>query len=104
MANYLFAYTGGSMAETEAEREAAMAKWGQWFQALGPAIVNPGNPFGPSASVGSTGANGAAASGLSGFSIVAADSLIAASELAKGCPVIEAGGKVDVYEAIPIEM
>jgi hypothetical protein len=105
MANYLLAYTGGSgMAETEAEREAAMAKWGQWFQTLGSAVVNPGNPLGASASVDSAGTNGAAKSGLSGFSIVTADSLDAASELAKGCPVIEGGGKVDVYEAIPIEM
>ena len=104
MANYLLAYTGGGMAETEAEREAAMAKWGQWFGTLGSAIVNPGNPFGESTSVESAGANGAAKSGLSGFSVIAADSLNAASEMAKGCPVIEGGGKVDVYEAIPIEM
>ncbi|HEX4837523.1 MAG TPA: YciI family protein [Solirubrobacteraceae bacterium] len=105
MANYLLAYTGGSgMAQTEAEREAAMAKWGQWFQTLGSAVVNPGNPLGASASVEAAGTNGAAKSGLSGFSIVAADSLDAASELAKGCPVLEGGGKVDVYEAIPITM
>lgn len=105
MANYLLAYTGGSgMAMTEAEREAAMAKWGQWFQQLGPAVVNPGNPLGASTSVEGSGANGAAKSGLSGFSILSADSLDAATELAKGCPVLEGGGKVDVYEAIPIEM
>jgi hypothetical protein len=104
MANYLLAYTGGSMAQTEAEREAAMAKWGQWFQTLGPAVVNPGNPLGASASVAATGRDGAAKTGLSGFSIIAADSLDAASELAKGCPVLEGGGAVDVYEAIPISM
>lgn len=104
MANYLLAYTGGSgMAENEADREAAMAKWGQWFQALGPAIVNPGNPFGASASIAAAGRDGAAKTGLNGFSIIAADSLDAASELAKGCPVIDDGGTVDVYEAIPIE-
>ncbi len=50
MANYLFAYTGGGMAQTDAEREAAMAAWGQWFGTLGSAIVDAGNPFGPSAS------------------------------------------------------
>jgi hypothetical protein len=32
--------------------------------------------------------------------IVAADSLDAAVELAKGCPILETGGAVDVYEAI----
>lgn len=105
MANYLLAYTGGSgMASDEAEHQAAMAKWGQWFQTLGPALVNPGNPFGESASLKATGANGAAQSGLSGFSIIAADSIQQASEFAKGCPVLQAGGKVDLYEAIEIEM
>jgi hypothetical protein len=105
MANYLLAYTGGNgMAEDEAEREAVMAKWGQWFQTLGSAVVNPGNPLGQSSSVGAAGANGAAGSALSGFSIIAAESLQQASEFARGCPVIDAGGKVDVYEAIPIDM
>jgi hypothetical protein len=102
MANYLLAYSGGDMAQTEAEREAVMAKWGQWFGTLGPAIVDAGNPFGPSASVGSGGADGAAKTGLTGYSILTADSLDAAAELAKGCPVFASGGSVDVYEAIPI--
>jgi hypothetical protein len=102
MANYLFAYTGGSMAQTDAEREAAMAAWGQWFGALGSAIVDAGNPFGPSSSVGSSGSNGAAKTGLSGYSVISADSLDAATELAKDCPVIANGGAVDVYETIPI--
>jgi hypothetical protein len=102
MANYVLAYTGGGMAQTNAEREAAMAAWGQWFGTLGPSIVDAGNPFGPSASVSSNGANGAAETGLTGYSILTADSLDAAAELAKGCPVFANGGKVDVYEAIPI--
>jgi hypothetical protein len=38
--------------------------------------------------------------GLTGYSIVSADSLDSAVELAKGCPVLEIGGAVDVYEAI----
>jgi hypothetical protein len=105
MANYLLAYTGGGMAQTDAEREAAMAAWGQWFGTLGPAIVDAGNPFGPSASVNSNGgANDAAETGLTGYSILTADSLDAAAELVKGCPVFANGGKVDVFEAIPIEM
>lgn len=101
MANYLFAYTGGGMAETDAEREAAMAAWGQWFGKVGPAIVDAGNPFGPSTSVGA-GGNGAAESGLTGYSVLAADSIDAAAELAKDCPIIANGGKVDIYETVPV--
>lgn len=102
MANYVFAYKGGGMAATDAEREAAMAAWGSWFQTLGSAVVDAGNPFGPSIAVNGSGANGGASSGLTGYSIVAADSLGAASELAEGCPVFANGGSVDVYETIPI--
>jgi len=102
MANYLLAYTGGGMAQTDAEREAAMAAWGQWFGTLGPAIVDAGNPFGPSTAVSTGGADGATKTGLTGYSILTADSLDAAAELAKGCPVFANGGSVDVYEAIPI--
>jgi hypothetical protein len=102
MANYLLAYTGGGMATTEAEREQAMAAWGQWFGKLGPAVVAPGNPVGASASVSASGSNGAAQSGLSGYSVIAADSLDAATELVSDCPVLASGGKVDVYETIPV--
>jgi hypothetical protein len=103
MANYVLAYRGGAMAQTDAEREAAMAAWGQWFGALGPAIVDAGNPFGPSSSVASDGSIGdGGASALTGYSILTADSLPAAAELAKGCPVLSNGGSVEVYETIPI--
>ena len=104
MANYLLAYTGGGMAQTDAEREAAMAVWGAWFGELGPAVVEAGAPVGASASVTGSGSDGAALSGLSGYSVISADSLEAATALVAKCPVLANGGKVDVYEAIPVEM
>jgi hypothetical protein len=102
MANYLLAYTGGGMAQTDVEREAAMAAWGAWFGELGPAVVQPGNPVGASTSVTASGSNGAAASGLTGFSVISADSLDAATALVAKCPVLQSGGKVDVYETIEV--
>jgi hypothetical protein len=103
MGNYLFAYRGGSMAETQEERDAAMAAWGAWFGQLGGAIVDAGNPFAGSASVGSGGAvSESAGSSLSGYSVIQADSLAAASELAKGSPVLAGGGSVDVYETLAV--
>jgi hypothetical protein len=102
MANYLLAYTGGGMAATEAEREQAMAAWGQWFGKLGSAVVAPGNPVGASTSVSASGSNGGTASGLTGYSVIAADSLDAAAGLVTDCPIIAAGGKVDVYETIEV--
>lgn len=103
MGKYLLAYTGGGMAQTDAEREAAMAAWGAWFGTLGSAIVDPGNPFGPSATVADGGSvSDGAPAGLTGYSVLSADSLAAASELAKGCPVLGTGGTVEVYETFEV--
>jgi hypothetical protein len=35
---------------------------------------------------------------LTGYTIIRADSLDAAVEAAKGCPVLQSGGQVSVYE------
>jgi hypothetical protein len=102
MANYVFAYSGGKgVAADEAERNAQMAQWGQWFEDLGSAVVDGGAAMGPARTVGPGGSvSDGASRGLTGYSIVSADSLDAAVELAKGCPVLGIGGAVDVYEAI----
>ena len=102
MINYVFAYSGGNgVAPDEAERNAQMAKWGQWFGELGSAVVDGGAATGTAKTVGPGGSvNDGGSRGLSGYSIVAADSLDSAVALAKGCPVLEIGGAVDVYEAI----
>jgi len=102
MAKYLLAYKGGRMAETPEAQEAAMQAWMGWFGTLGAAVVDTGNPFGPSTAVASDGSAAPATAGLTGYSLVEADTLAAAADLAKGCPVLTAGGTVEVYEAIPI--
>jgi len=103
MAKYLFAYTGGATPETEAEQQAVMAAWTNWFGEIGSAIADPGNPFGPSKAVAGSGAvSDGGPSGLTGYSLVTADSLDAAAELAKGCPVLTNGGAVEVYETFDV--
>jgi hypothetical protein len=102
MANYVFVYSGGKgVSEDEAERNAQYAQWGRWFEALGSAVVDGGAATGAAQTVGPGGSiSDGGSRGLTGYSIVAADSLDGAVELAKGCPVLEIGGAVDVYEAI----
>jgi hypothetical protein len=96
MAKYVFIYKGGSMPQSEEEKQSVMAAWGTWFGALGEAIVDPGNPFGASSSVGNGGT-----SGLGGYSIVSAASLDDAVGKAGGCPILAgADGSVEVYEAL----
>jgi len=44
--------------------------------------------------------NGNGALEASGYSVVSADSLDEAVKMAKGCPIFDRGGNVEVYEAI----
>ena len=98
MGKYVLVYQGGAMAETEEAQAAAMAAWGAWFGTLGAAVVDGGAPFGASAAVG----GGGATSALTGYSVLEAGDLDAAVAMARGCPILADGGKVDVYEAIDV--
>lgn len=103
MANYVLVYKGGGgMAEDEAARQQIMEAWGRWFGSLGENLVDGGNPFGQSAAVASNGSVSNAAGGLTGYSIIKGDSLQAATEAAKGCPVLTGGGSIEVYETFPV--
>jgi hypothetical protein len=103
MGKYLLAYRGGAMGATEAEQQEAMTQWMNWFGSLGEGVTDPGNPFGPSSTMSSDGSvTGGGRSSLTGYSIISADSLSEACDLAKGCPVLSSGGAVEVYEAAPI--
>jgi hypothetical protein len=94
MAKYLFVYHGGGMAATEQERNESMARWGAWAQELGSAVVDFGAPVGATQTVG----DGNGASPASGYSLISADSLDAAAQLAQGCPILAGGGSVEVAE------
>ncbi len=99
MAKFVYLYTGGQMAETPEARDQAMQEWGAWFGRLGSSVTDGGNPFGKSTAVGSD-AVGASASNITGYSVITADSLDDATTKAGGCPVLQTGGTVEVYEAL----
>ena len=99
MANYLLVYKGGGMGNTPEEQREIMEACGGWFGGMGPAVVDGGNPCGPSRTIASGGSvSEGGASALTGYSVIKADSLDAATKLAKGCPVLASNGSVEVYE------
>jgi len=100
MAKYLLIYHGGGMGQTEAERNALMARWGAWFQEAGSAITDPGNPVSQVRTIQSDGSVGSDGGGqhASGYSIIEADGMDAAVAIARGCPVLSAGGTIEVAE------
>jgi hypothetical protein len=100
MAKFLYLYTGGQMAETPEAQEAAMQQWTTWFGTLGDSVVDIGNPFGAGRTVKDGGTTDGGASELGGYSIINAESLAEAANKANGCPALQAGGTVEVYEAL----
>jgi len=104
MANFVLVYSGGSRPASEAEGKKVMETWIAWFGKLGDKVVDPGNQFAPNAKNLSNGSvhDGAVGTQANGYSIFKAASLDDATELARGCPILQSGGKVTVYEAIPM--
>lgn len=105
MADYIFAYHGGEKPESPEAGAEMMAKWKAWLAGLGDAVVNPGTPLGMSKTVSSEGvADDGGANPLSGFSVVTAESMGAALEMAKNCPTLELGGTIEVAEMMQMKM
>jgi hypothetical protein len=94
MANYLLTYHGeGGMPTSAEETESVMAAWNAWFGKIGAAVVDGGNPTTHAKAISPDGSVMDATSCPTGYSIIKADNLDHAVELAKGCPVL-AGGQV----------
>jgi YCII-related domain len=100
MSQFVFAYHGGKMPETEEEGAKIMARWSAWMGDLGDALVNPGAPVGMSKTVSSGGvADDGGSNPVSGFSIVEAANMEAAIEMSKGCPILD-HGTVEIAECL----
>jgi hypothetical protein len=107
MANFLFVYRAGpqGLAQmTPEEMQAHMAKWTKWIEEGFKKgwMVDAGDGLTPegrmvnSQKVVTDGPFVESKEIVGGFSIVQTDRIDEAAELAKGCPVLSAGGSVEV--------
>src|ERR1700730_399023 len=107
MAKFLFVYRGGNEAEqsmTPEQMQQVMQKWGAWIgEAMAKGwMISPGDALTPEGRV--VNAKKVVTDGpfveskeiVGGYSIVSADTIDAAAELAKGCPGLLTGGRVEV--------
>ena len=105
MIKYLLLYHGGGMPETEEETARVMQAWEAWYGKLGAAVADPGNPFTPAAKTvapDGTASDGPVGTMATGYTVVEADSLDAATEMAKGCPVLAGGASISVFETFEV--
>lgn len=102
MAKYLFVYHGGSAPANPEEIKKIMDAWGAWFGSMGAAVIDGGNPVGKSSTVKPDGslASGGGANPVSGYSLIEASSLEDAHLKAKGCPILQAGGTIEIAQAM----
>ena len=96
--NYLLLYHGGGMPEGPEEQARVMQQWTEWFGVLGDRLVDGGNPVSQTKRIAVGGAVSDESGGPTGYSIIKADTLDQAVELAKGCPVLQGGASIDVAE------
>lgn len=102
MSDFVFLYTGGSSPETEEEQARVFKAWTDWFEEIGQGLKDGGNPFGSHKTLEGDGSirDGVKGAHHTGYTIVTADTLDAATTLAKGSPILEGGGSVTVYEVV----
>jgi hypothetical protein len=69
---------------------------------MGAAVVDGGNPVGLSSTVKPDGslASGGGANPVSGYSLIEATNLDDAHQKARGCPILSAGGSIEIAEVI----
>ena len=92
MSNYILAYHGGKKPATPEDGARQKESWQAWLGGLGDAVVNPGTPMGKSRTVSADGvSDDGGPNPLTGYTIVRADSMEAALEMAKECPFLEMG-------------
>lgn len=105
MPKFIFAYHGAPQFNSPEEGQAHMVAWRAWRGDLGDAVIDPGMPVGASKTVSAIGvSNDGGANPLSGITIVEAEDIDAAIEMAKPCRHVTAGGTIEVAQALDMEM
>jgi hypothetical protein len=102
MAKYLFVYHGGSAPSDPEQVKKVMDAWGAWFGSMGSAVIDGGNPVGKSSTVKPDGSlvSGGGANPVSVYSLIEASSLEDAHKKAKDCPLLKAGGTIEIAQAL----
>jgi len=102
MAKYVLVFMGGRRPASEEEGQLVTAAWAEWFESLGDAVVDHGNPFGPSKTVGQNDMIQDGASGATGYAIIRADNFDGAVGYSRLCPHLQAEGTIEVYETFDV--
>ena len=105
MNEFVFLYRGGQRPTSPQEGQQVMQKWMAWFKDLAAKghVVDRGQPLERSGKLVQAGTKtvtdgpfAEAKDVVGGYTLIKASDISEAAELAKGCPVLERGGQVEV--------
>jgi len=99
MPQYVIVYIGGNQPSSPEEGKQHFAKYKEWLSSLGDSAVSPANPLKNTCTVNPDGTvTTGGTTTMSGYTIIEADSMEAALEIAKACPFLDIGGSLEVSE------
>ncbi|MCW8879222.1 MAG: hypothetical protein OQK04_10320 [Kangiellaceae bacterium] len=105
MPKFIISYLGGEHPKTPEEGQAHFAKYKEWLGGLGDAVVSPANPFKNTHTVFPDGnVEVKSLTNMSGFTVVSAESIDGALEMAKSCPFLDINGSLEVSELVEMNM
>ncbi|MBO6900523.1 MAG: hypothetical protein JJ864_04175 [Rhizobiaceae bacterium] len=99
MPKFVLAFRGG-MPKSPDEGQKMMTDWNAWMAELGPALVDKGAGFGKSRFLTGPDSEGKAGDALSGYSLVEAQDVEAALDMARKNPIFSLGGTIEVAECM----
>jgi hypothetical protein len=113
MAEFLYLYRGGERGTTPDDSQQIMQKWMAWFKELTASgnLKDGGQPLEAEGKIVKS-KNGPATDGpfaeakdlVGGYTLIEAPSLERAAELAKGCPILERQGFVEVRPIMKLDI
>jgi hypothetical protein len=112
MNQYVFLYRGGERPTSPEQGQQVMQKWMAWFKAMADKghIVDRGQPLEPggktvgAGKVVSDGPFAEAKDVVGGYTLIKANDVTQAAEIAKGCPILDRGGRVEVRPVMKMDM
>ena len=101
MQQYVICYFGGNHTNDPQDAKEQQARYMEWLQSLGSAVVSPMNPFKNSRTILPDGSvKEGSATAMSGYTIVQAESIEAAVTMTRSCPFLEIEGTLEVSELV----
>ena len=112
MSEFVFLYRGGDRPASPEQGQQIMQKWMAWLKSLADRghMIDRGQPLereGKIVAADRTVTDGPFAEAkdvVGGFSLIRARDVAEAAELAKGCPALERGGRVEVRPVMKLDL